>query len=287
MLIHWTKILEFLDPKKPWHKWLSSILLQILNVHERLHSCTFIFWTYVNVRLRLLQILDVRVGMAKDRQYQNLDDKYSKIGFVLGIADQDDNINIFHWSSCRALRRAHSTEEAELMALDIALRTIRNMRHIVFQLMKREIPIVCYVDNQALWDNLMNETAGSIPDIMARCRSYIHDGTIASVCLISGTCDPADAMTKRKPNGALQRIFAHNSCKTPTREVFMMQTNRYRNAPYIPTTSVPMPEDIAEKSMNAARNPRANSRRNGLDTKGMDLKHDFHCQKHPNGQCSA
>ena len=26
------------------------------------------FWTYVNVRLRLLQIMDVRVGIAKDRR---------------------------------------------------------------------------------------------------------------------------------------------------------------------------------------------------------------------------
>ena len=234
-----------------------------------------------------LDLSTASVRVYSDGAYQNLEDKHSQIGFVLGIADQDDNINIFHWSSCRTPRRAHSTEEAELMALDIALRTIRNMRHIVFQLMKREIPIVCYVDNQALWDNLMNETAGSIPDIMARCRSYIHDGTIASVCLISGTCNPADAMTKRKPNGALQHILAHNSCQTPPRKVFMMQTNQYRNAPYIPTTSVPMPDDIAEKSMNAAKPRRASFRRNELERKDMDLKHNFHCQKHPNGQCSA
>ena len=63
-----SKILQFLGPNIRWHQWRSGISLQILNVHERLHSCTFIFWTYVDVRLRLLQHLDVRAGMAKDRR---------------------------------------------------------------------------------------------------------------------------------------------------------------------------------------------------------------------------
>ena len=63
-----SKILQFLGPNIRWHQWRSSISLQILDVHERLHSCTFKFWTYVDVRLRLLQLLDVRVGMAKDRR---------------------------------------------------------------------------------------------------------------------------------------------------------------------------------------------------------------------------
>ena len=67
-----SKILQFLGPNIRWHQWRSRILLQILNVHERLHSCTFIFWTYVNVRLRLLQHLDVRVRMAKDRRLMSV-----------------------------------------------------------------------------------------------------------------------------------------------------------------------------------------------------------------------
>ena len=54
--------------KDPLAPMTLKYLLQILNLHERLHSCTFILWTYVDVRLRLLQLLDVRVGMAKDRR---------------------------------------------------------------------------------------------------------------------------------------------------------------------------------------------------------------------------
>ena len=65
-----SKILQFLGPNIRWHQWRSSISLQILNVPERLHSGTFTFWTYVDVRLRLLQHLDVRVGMAKDRRVE-------------------------------------------------------------------------------------------------------------------------------------------------------------------------------------------------------------------------
>ena len=62
------KILQFFGRNIRWYRWRSSISLQILNVHECLHSRTFILWTYVDVRLRLLQHLDVRVRMAKERR---------------------------------------------------------------------------------------------------------------------------------------------------------------------------------------------------------------------------
>ena len=197
-----------------------------------------------------LDLETASIRVYSDGSYQNLPDKHSQIGFIMVIADGKDRMNIFHWYSARAPRRAHSTEEAELMALDIALRTLRNMRQIVFHMMKREIPVVCYVDNQALWDNLMNETAASIPDIMARCRSYIHDGTVASVCLISRSMNPADCMTKRKPNAMMNQILKLNVCRTPPRKVFMLQTSPFRSATFIPTSSVPMVDDYDDTECN-------------------------------------
>ena len=46
--------------------------MQILNVNESLHSCIFIFRTFVDVRLPPLKFLGVGVAMAKDRERRDL-----------------------------------------------------------------------------------------------------------------------------------------------------------------------------------------------------------------------
>lgn len=172
----------------------------------------------------------IHIRVYSDGSFQNLATKHSQIGFLICLSDQDDGFNLIHWHSSRAPRRAHSTEESELIALDGALRCITNLRMVIFQLLKRQIPIVVYVDNQTLWGNLMNETVPSIPEIGYRCREPIKNGIIASICLIPGDINPADAMTKAKHNNSLERAITDHKCCTPAKRVFMLQDSPYRNA---------------------------------------------------------
>ena len=132
------------------------------------------------------------------------------------------------------------------MALDIALRALQNMQQIFIHMMKMEIPVVGYVDKYASWDNLMNETPASISDIMARYRSYIHDSTVASECLSSGSINPADCKTKRKTNAMMNQILKLNICRLPPRRVFIVQNCTFRSATFIPTSSGPIVDYYAD-----------------------------------------
>lgn len=191
-----------------------------------------------------LDFATIHIRVFSDGSYQNLPDKHSQIGFIICISDKDDNCNITHWHSSRASRRPTSTDESELFALDLALNRLRSHRKIIFQLLGKEIPTVVYIDNQTLWDNLMNTTATSLPEVMMRCREHISEETVNSVCLIDSKYNVADAMTKAKPNNALLTCIKHNHFCTPVKRVFMLQNSLFRHATFIPTTSVPMQDDL-------------------------------------------
>ena len=94
----------------------------------------------------------------------------------------------------------------------------------------------------------MNETVPTISEVGYRCREHISYRLVDSMCLIMGNINPADAMTKAKPNKALKHVLESNICITPTKRVFMLQDNEYRHLKWIPTMSVPMPHDTAHDS---------------------------------------
>lgn len=89
----------------------------------------------------------------------------------------------------------------------------------------------------------MNSTVPIIPEVYYRCREAIHDEVLNSVCLIPGSVNPADAMTKAKDNKKLERAIESGTCITPPTRVFMLQVSKYRNVRHIPTSSVPMVDD--------------------------------------------
>lgn len=167
--------------------------------------------------------------------------KHSQMCYLIGIADKDDKFNITHSQSSRAPRRSHSTEESELMALDIALRCLEKYGRIIFQLLKREVPVIVYIDCETLWKNLMQETPISIPEIRFRVREKINLGIVTSVCFLPDEINPADVLTKQKPNKKISKVLETNLCISPCRQVYMLQTSPYRNASWIPTMKVPMP----------------------------------------------
>lgn len=208
-----------------------------------------------SLRFVPLDFESIHIRVFSDSSFQNLPDKHSQIGFIFTLADKHDKTNIFHWHSSRATRRPTSTEEAELFALDVALQRLRNQRKIVFQLLQKEVPAVVYIDNQTLWQNLMNTTAPSLPEVMLRCRDHINDETVNSVCLIHTAYNPADAMTKKKPNSALVNTIKRIEHKVPVKRVFMLQHSLYRHSSFIPTSHVPMKEDIPTSTSSSSEQP--------------------------------
>lgn len=171
----------------------------------------------------------IHIRLYTDGAYQNLPIKHSQVGFITVLADKNDTFNIIHWRSSRAPRRPHSTEQSELMALDVSLSSLENLSMIVFSLIKRVIPIVVYNDCETLWLNLMNDTIPTIPEIGYRYREPIANGRIAFTCLIPGDLNSADATTKAKPNSMLTNAIRTNKCITPCKRVFMSQDSPFRH----------------------------------------------------------
>lgn len=178
-----------------------------------------------------------------DASFQNLRTKHSQIGFCIFTADGTNQVNLIHWHSSRAPRRGHSTEQTELMALDEALKSVEYVSKMLNDLMRKDIPVVVFIDCDTLWSNLMKETVPTIPEIGYRCREAITEERVHSMCLIKSSSNPADALTKAKANKSLQIAIDSNSLITPPHRVFMLQSSRFRHLSYIPTSTVPMPND--------------------------------------------
>lgn len=89
----------------------------------------------------------------------------------------------------------------------------------------------------------MNHTPTFLQEVMLRCREYIHDGTIAIICLISSLDNLEDAMTKIKPNQRFFNTLIRNKLINPLRRVFMLLTCSNRHLDFISTISVPIHSD--------------------------------------------
>lgn len=81
-----------------------------------------------------------------DATFKSLRTEHSDIGFAIYLADGHDKINIIHWHSSRASLRLHWTEQAEIMAVDVALRAIENISNIMKRLLDRIIPVVALIN---------------------------------------------------------------------------------------------------------------------------------------------
>lgn len=73
-------------------------------------------------------------------------------------------LNLFCWHSSSATPCPALSKEAELFATAVALLRLRNQREIIFQILHKEVSVGLFTVNQALSQNLMNNTAFSIPE---------------------------------------------------------------------------------------------------------------------------
>lgn len=89
------------------------------------------------------------------------------------------------------------------MALDSGFRSIQNMLHTIFRLVKKKLHIVSFFDNESMWSTVMNIAVSTIDEENCRSREAIYMKMINSVCHISEKNNPADDMTKSEENNML------------------------------------------------------------------------------------
>lgn len=82
-----------------------------------------------------LEFFSIQAQIVSNLLFQNLPEKHLQIEFTLLHSDGHDQCNLFQRHSSRATRWPASTDEAELLALDIYLLRLCNCRRNMFQLL--------------------------------------------------------------------------------------------------------------------------------------------------------
>ena len=157
-----------------------------------------------------------------DSSFANNYDFSSQIGFVITLADKNNNANIIHWSSIKCKRVTRSVLASELYGMahgfDIGA-TIKSTIEKILQI--DTLPLVLCTDSKSLYDCLVKlgttQEKRLMVDLMCLRQSY-ERREITEVKWIDGNSNPADAMTKSKPCQALRDLIDTNTIKLEVTE---------------------------------------------------------------------
>src|ERR1700709_2530677 len=161
----------------------------------------------------------LRLFVFTDSSFANNKDHSSQIGYVLALADKSNKANIIHWSSVKCKRVTRSVLASELYAngFDMGACTKATLERIL----QIELPLVLCTDSKSLYDCLVKlgttQEKRLMIDVLCLRQSY-ERREIAEVKWISGTSNPADAMTKAKASTALKQLIDTNTVQLETVE---------------------------------------------------------------------
>lgn len=81
-------------------------------------------------------------------------------------------------------------------------------------------------------------------EVMYRCREQINLEEDNSVWIIKRNFSFDDEMTKGNPNATLRKVLTSNTHEIPNKRVFMLRRSLYLRSTFIPTSKVPMQNNI-------------------------------------------
>jgi hypothetical protein len=159
----------------------------------------------------------LRMIAFADASFANNRDLSSQLGYLIVLADKDNNANILHWQSIKCRRKTRSVLASELYAIALAFdisSTLKATAHHLFSGRCQGIPLVIATDSKSLYDQMTTLKSTLEKRLMidlACIRQAYERREIAELIWIKGDTNPADAMTKdKKVNGALARLLEDN-----------------------------------------------------------------------------
>jgi hypothetical protein len=165
-----------------------------------------------------LDLNTLKVVAFTDSSFANNNDHSSQIGFVIVLADGNNNANIVHWSSIKCKRVTRSVLASELFALTHGFDIASVIKATLTKILKPwknddVIPLVMCIDSKSLYDCLVKlgttREKRLMVDLMCLRQAY-ERREVTEVLWIDGNRNPADAMTKATPCGALKALLASN-----------------------------------------------------------------------------
>lgn len=163
-----------------------------------------------------------------DGSFANNKDLSSQLGFVIVLAMEGDRTtgefeiqgNLIHWSSTKCKRVTRSVLASELYGMmsgfDISMALSTTLNQVMKSRGMPRIPIVLCTDSRSLYECLVKlgttEEKRLMIDIMSLREAYERKD-ISEVRWIDGKDNPADACTKKTPNGALEKLISTNTLR--------------------------------------------------------------------------
>src|SRR6266480_3650336 len=196
-----------------------SFAAQVINPNEEdaKHLNKRLQWQIDNptrgLRFAPLDPDSLQLIIFTDASFANNKDLSSQIGFIIALADRNNQANIPHWSSIKCKRITRSVLAAELYAMAHSFDKGMVIKTTIEKILSRSIPLTVCTDSKSLYDCLVklgttNEKRLMI-DLLCLRQSY-ERREIAEVKWIDGNTNPADAMTKGKPCNALKAFLNTN-----------------------------------------------------------------------------
>ena len=164
-----------------------------------------------------LDVTSLRIVAFTDSSFANNKDLSSQIGYVIALADAQNNANIIHWQSIKCRRVTRSVLASELYALSLGFDVAATIKSTLDQIFsgtpKGKIPLSMCIDSKSLYECLVKlgttQEKRLMIDILCLRQSY-ERREITEILWIKGNNNPADAMTKDKGCDALQRLVDTN-----------------------------------------------------------------------------
>lgn len=160
----------------------------------------------VKITFRPLDLSSIKLKVYSDAAFNNLPNLGSQCGFIIFITDESGTKthNPVTWKSLKIDRVCQSARGAETLglakAVDHAIFVQGTLQEVLGK--DKTIPIECYIDSKALYDNLMktkDPEEKKLIRVLAPIQDSINKGEI-SVIRISSKEMPADILTKRGVN---------------------------------------------------------------------------------------
>ena len=158
---------------------------------------------------------DWKIQLFTDAAWQNLNQVGSTGGRVAFISDGRHSFPV-HWAAHRLRRVCHSSQAAEIMAMNEGLNDTAFIRQMIHEMMGVWVPIQLTIDNKNAYRAITGTTAPT--DKKVRCeaagvREALMEGEVERVRLVRGKAMLADVLTKRKvePNDLLHIIQTSES----------------------------------------------------------------------------
>jgi hypothetical protein len=177
----------------------------------------------------ILDLNKAKIYVFVDGSFANNKDLSSQIGFIIILANENENTgsdefnlygNLIHWSSTKSKRVTRSVLASEIYGIvagtDLAYVIGSTLAKITNQLDLPTAPIVVCTDSFSLYECLVKlgttKEKRLMIDIMALRQSY-ERRELYEIRWINGLDNPADAMTKAIPNKALETFVSTNQMR--------------------------------------------------------------------------